>query len=298
MADSTSNQLPEVGQPEKFELPTDQVEPPFVRTEALNPEELDKDESETLDYLSNAALDQISLPAVAALAADEIFGKDIDSDKEDLFLNAILDDTQPLQSELMAKLEAMFDANGFMAPDRYSFQVFKRKAGYAPNNKTSDDDLARLGQYCAAICLKDYQVVVYDRKEHILSSGMISPVFELKPHEEGKKVKLSPRPSVPRNRTQIKIGQGKATIKPRNFLCILVWAFWDGHPIKVAETKMDGSNLQNVIDRLKDSILERTERETVIYDSLDDASKAIGTEIGDPNQRTVDAIQAILKRKE
>lgn len=242
-----------------------------------------------LDYLSNAALNQILLSEMAVLTVDEIFGKDIDSNKEDLFLNAILDDTQPLQSELIAKLEAMLDANGLVAPDRYSIQVFKRKAGYASNNRKSDDDLAKLGQYCAAICLKDYQVIMYDRKEHILSFGMISPVFELKPHEKGKKAKPSPRPSVPRNRTQIRIKQGKATIKPRNFLCILVWAFWDRQPIKETKTKMDGSKLQNVIEQNKSadlpSLQTELDREMVIYDSLDDDSKAIDTEIGDSNQQ-------------
>lgn len=233
---------------------------PFVRTESLNPEELDKDESETLDFLSNAALGQISLPAMAALTADEIFGKEMDdTDNEYLFLNALLDETQPLQSELMAKLEAMFDANGFMPPDKYSFQVFKRKAGYTVSKK-SEDDLSKIAKYCAAICLKDYQIIVYDNKEHIISSGMISQVFELQPHPDFKKSKYAPRPSVPRNRTQIKLGQGKATIKPRSYLCFLVWAFWNGDPIKVVETKMDGTELQNVIDRLKDTIVDSDDK--------------------------------------
>lgn len=166
--------------------------------------ELDQDEVSTLDFLSKAALDGLSLSALATITADEIFGEQIDKDDDQLFLAAMIDETQPLQSELVAKLGAMYDANGFLDPDRYSMQIFKRNAGFTPQDErlaksvtrdpenTSKSDLYDLGQYCSAVCLKDFQVVVFGREEHVLSSGLISPVFELKPHPDPSKKNTQP----------------------------------------------------------------------------------------------------------
>lgn len=201
---------------------------------------LNKDEVDTLDYLSNVVLDSLSLPTIAVFTADEIFGQKMDSKDENLFLHAVIDETQPLQSELVAKINAMFEDQNFHDPDRLIFQVFKRTAGYAPNN---DEPL--LGQYCMALCLKDFQIVSFNKKEHLLSQGMASPLFEL---ESGKK---KPRPFVPRNRTKVSLGKGQGTIKSRKYLSFLIWAFWDGYPIK-EKSKQNSEELQKVLDNLKE----------------------------------------------
>ena len=223
-------------------------------------------EAEVLSQLTKDIYNDFSLAALGVMAADEIFGELVDKNDESLFLAAMIDDTLPAQSELVAKLNATFDINGFLEPDRYSCQVFKRKAGYSGRDKrlqksqtrdpedTSDPDLLDLGQYCAAICLKDYQIVKFGQKEHLLNLEKMSPIFEILPHSSNKKG--ADRPSVPINRTQIKLGNGKATIKTRQYMSVLVWAFWDGNPSKEYNTTVDNSPLQDVLNKLsKDSVL-------------------------------------------
>lgn len=271
---------------------------------------LTKEELDSFGPLSEA-FDKLSLTVLGTLAADEIFGDQIDADNEALFLAAILDETQPIQSELAARLSTVFDMHGLMEPDRYSYQLFKRKAGYSgrdkrfPKSPTRDPedkteaDLLELGQYCLAICLKDYQMVRFDGQEHILTAERLSPVFELRPH--GKKP--ADRPAVPSNRTQIKLGNGKATLKPRHYLSILVWAFWDGHPSKENNIEMNTSPLQEVIDKLKTTVLDQEsiptqdlipEKGIVIYDTLEEAEKNEGPNITLPEDINWEKVQKSL----
>lgn len=279
--------------------------PPFIpipEDRLVNPTELSKDESDTLGMLSGAALDGLSLTSLAMITADEIFGDQIDKDDESLFLAAMIDETQPLQSELVAKLHTMFDMSGLVEPDRYSYQLFKRKAGFTARDKRlpksvtrdpkeeAEPDLSELGQFCVAVCLREYQVVNFASEEHLLSQGMLSPVFEIKPHPEEKRAKPADRPSVPKNRTRVRLGQGKATIKSRKYMSILVWAFWDHNPVKENNKnnkKTDTSPLQDVIDKLKNTVVDREthssepipEKGITIYDSMDEATKAEGANI-------------------
>lgn len=166
----------------------------------------------------------LPLPVLAALAANEMFGKKMEPKDENLFLSGLLDETQPLQSELVAKLNATFDANGVHPPDRISLQVFRRKAGFAPKKEDAD-----MGRFCVAICLRDFQVISFNRKEEIVTSGNLSPIYELDPHPEKG---MNPRPGVPKNRTIIKLPNGKALLKSREYLCFMAWAFWVDDPIK------------------------------------------------------------------
>lgn len=204
-----------------------------------------------LDELDKDTFSNLSLCSLGVLTADEIFGEAIDVDNESLFLAAMIDETQPLQSELVAKLNTTFEDNKYLSPDRYSCQVFKRKAGYSARDK----NLSELGQYCVAICVKDYQIVKFKNEEHMIPLDHMSPLFELLP---GKK---ADRPSVPFNRTQIKLGNGKATIKQRKYMSVLIWAFWDGNPIKENNTTVtDTSPLQDVLNKLasQNPIFEET----------------------------------------
>ena len=204
------------------------------------------------DFWNGDMKKMLPLPVLAAMAADEMFGKEMDDPAESLFLSALLDETQPLQSELAAKLGATFDANGFHPPDRISLQVFRRKAGFAP--KRDDDDM---GRFAVAICLREFQVVVFDRKEDIVLNGSLSPFYELEPHPEEEKPKkkkeFSPRPSIPRNRTIVKLPNGKALVKSKEYLCVMAWAFWVDDPIKREEPqgKLGVEQLQKIVDEMK-----------------------------------------------
>jgi len=229
-------------------------------------ESLTGEQAKILAELTEDTLSGLSLPALGVLVADEVFGELIDNKDEALFLAAMIDDTMPVQSELVAKLNATFDINGYMEPDRYSCQLFKRKAGYSGRDKRlqksstrdpedeSNPDILELGQYCSAICLKDYQIVKFGQQEYLLNLEKMTPIFEILPHASEKKP--SNRPAVPSNRTQIKLGNGKATIKTNKYMSVLVWAFWDGNPSKEYNMTVDNSPLQEVINKLKgDSVL-------------------------------------------
>lgn len=233
--------------------------------------------------------DKLSISALTALAAEEIFGKQLDTDDESLFLASIIDDTQVIQSELVAKLNMILDMHGLVDADRFSFQVFKRKAGYSGRDKRlpksitrdpedkSDPDLYELGSYCLAICLKDYQIVRFAGEEYMVQLERMTPLFEIRPHEK----KPADRPSVPSNKTQVKFPNGRVTLKNRDYLSILVWAFWDGHPEKQDNIQMNTEPLQKVIEKLGKTSFEgfsptqksQSDEGIVIYDSVEEAKK-------------------------
>lgn len=323
---STSTTIPEKDSstvPEKDALILESTISPFTiisEEDRFDPKELSKDEAEAeaINLLSNIGLDSVPTHTLLKITADEIFGDEIDKDGESLFLAKIVDETQPLQSELIARLSTLFDENGFNEPDRYSFQVFKRKAGFTVNDKRlpkcdsdsdsdSDPDLTDLGQYCVAVCLRDYQIVKFNNNEYLITANTVNsvtPVFELEPHPKGKKAKPSPRPSVPKNRTQIKLGQGRATIKPRDYMSILIWAFWDANPIKENEIKTDTSRLQGLVDKLKTTAgnceSHPTEsvasEEITVYNNLGEASKASNGESVNIDKGDLTQVQVTLDK--
>jgi hypothetical protein len=214
----------------------------------INEKDLTDNESDIIKLFSEQIMDGLSLSALGAITGDEIFGDQIDKDDDSLHLVAMMDETQPLQSELIAKICAMLDSHGLIEPDRFSYQMFKRKAGYTAKSNT---DLHDICKYCLAICLKDYQIVKFAGDEFLLNSEMMTPIFEILPHQ-GKK--YSDRPSVPMNRTQIKLKNGKATIKTNHYLSVLVWVFWDGNPSKVDKKEMDTTQLQESLDKIDSSL--------------------------------------------
>lgn len=174
----------------------------------------DPEQAEVLRYLSGLALDQVPLPELGIMVMEEIFGKEIDRSNQNLFLAYILDETQPLQGELAARLGGIYESNGFRAPDIFSMQVMGRRAGLS--GKIPDE----LGIYCSVMCLRDYQIIKFDDQTHFIGLEKISPVFDLSNY----------KPYVPRNSTRVNLGNGKATIKRNDYLCLLVWAFWDSNP--------------------------------------------------------------------
>lgn len=252
----------------------------IIEDQLIPPEELTEDEANTIDFLSNSILDSISLPSLSVITAEEMFGDKISNNDESLFLSAMIDETQPLQSELVARLHHLFDAKGYTEPNFYSYQLFKRKAGFSTrdkrlaSNSTSENqekfDLSELGTYCSAVCLNEYQVVKFGNDEHLITAGNISPVFELKPHTGDKKAKPAPRPSVPFNRTQVLMGKGRATIKTKKYTSVLVWAFWDSDPTNKKETEIDTSSLE---ENLKGLLSTVSDQSVTIHDSVEEAKR-------------------------
>lgn len=223
------------------------------------PEGMDEDEQDMITDLSEQVLNSIPLPALAALTADEIFGESIDENNENMFLKAMIDETQPVQSEFAARIAAMFDAGEINEPSCLSLQILKRKAGYS--SKQEDD---KLGNYCCAISLNEFQVVMMGREENVLTPGSMSRIFELK---NGKKAE---RPYIPRNKTIIKFSNGQAKVKPRNYLSLMLWAFWADYPVKPKEKPKDSPQLQQIIESLAQN--PPPEVESVTQESTSDGA--------------------------
>ena len=171
-----------------------------------------QEEQEELDDLSNLFLNSLPISSIAVLSAIELFGEDIDDGSEDLFKSGMLqEDVQkyPIQFELITRLKDMSQEN---PPDRILLQVYKRKTGFRPTKEFSD-----LGEKCMAVCVKGYQVISFQGKETIISEEQLSPLYKLEEQS---------RPYVPKNRTRVNLGD-HYTIKPRDYLGILTWLFWD-----------------------------------------------------------------------
>lgn len=203
---------------------------------------------------------------LSGLVADSIFGDKLDNKDEHVFLSSMLDETEPLQAEYISKLSAIFERQSYAPPDRWSIQIFRRKAGFKASRNDTD-----FGNYSMALCMKDHQIVVYNGQEYPLVMGQTSPCFELKPQPTDKKEKPSPRPSVPRNRVQYTKPNGQKSLKTRNYWCILVWAFWDEMPLnRNREPSKEGLQkaMQAAAEQLeaKQSSEDATE-ETVLYDA-------------------------------
>ena len=170
----------------------------------LNDSDSDE-ETELLWNLSEFALNLIPLSSLAMLTSDEIFGDKIDDLTDDLILSQIVDENQPLQSELAIRISILFKSKGMKGPDQLIFQVLKRLAGSHPD-----------GKYISAISLCENQIVVVDGEEHVLTPGAISPI--------SKKI------FVPRNKTLINFPDGRSTLKSKDYTCLMVWAFWTDNP--------------------------------------------------------------------
>lgn len=202
-------------------------------------EDMTDEEKAIAEFSLEGGLSQVPLKGLAMAVADEIFGEKLDNENEFTFLNAPIDETQPIQAEFSVRINEMFEGNGFHESDRIVFQTFRRKAGYPPSAKV-------VGQYMAAVCLKETQVVRFGGEENILTEGSISRFFKIEPK--------GPRPCVPKYCTRITFPKEKgqkerSTIKSRKYLCFLVWAFWDGEPIKPKEKTTDNEKL---VEKLKE----------------------------------------------
>lgn len=100
---------------------------------------------------------------------------------------------------------------------------------------------------------------------------------------------------MPRKRTQVKLPNGVNTIKSRDYLCVLVWVFWDGDPIK-QENKQDTSGFKDMIDKLKDTVINQESKVDVeennaihVYSDFDQVKEVTGIDLsGTGSLLTVD----------
>jgi len=260
---ASSEQLPSV---EGINAPADSVS-----TEQLSlpvfPEGMTDEEQGLAEDMSQLMLDQIPLPAIAILTADEMFGEDLDNKVENLFLKGFVDETHPIQGEFSARIAAMFDHAGFMEPDCLTLQVLGRKAGFR-TEKTED----KIGNYCCAISLGENQIISMNGKENILVPGAMSQIYELTD-------KRTSYPFIPRNKTLIKFPNGRATLKRKEYRNLMLWAFWAENPIRPKEVNKSQPDLQKAINKLKEEAhAEPSEPKAlqdgiVIYDSKEKISE-------------------------
>jgi hypothetical protein len=216
--------------------------------------------------MNNENLEQYNINLLGRFVIEYLFGDKLDTKDEYLFLSSILDETESLQSELIAKINNLFEEQNYTRPDRVSIQVFRRNAGFRTTQNEND-----IGNYAMAFCLKDYQIIQYDQKEYFVSPEVTqfwtTPCFEFKPHSNKKGAK----PSVRQNHTRVKFPNGRFTFKNHEYMSILLWIFWDESPT-VTKIPRQTKGLEEKLKKLdKEMTVKKEEKlpvtETVLYDS-------------------------------
>lgn len=181
-------------------------------------------------------------------AVQEMFG-DVYLDPEPkLFLVREVDETFPAQSELASKFEYLLELKGLIPPDRMSIQIMGRLAGHAGTEENE-----KIGKWGMAFCFNNWQVLVQKDKEILLKKNEFSNIFE--PQEtfirrRGRKInKILKWPAIPANKTKALVypGRGSRTfLKEPNYLCVLIWMFWDNYP---TNKPVNYSGLENILER-------------------------------------------------
>ena len=202
-------------------------------------------------------VNELNISTLGLIVAQQIFGDDLDNESESLFLTKELDETEPIQGEFAAKLCHLFHENGIEPPETFIFQVFRRKAGFVPKEKAAE--------YAMAICIKDYQVITHERQDHLLSRDCLSPLF---------RVSEDNIPRIVPNRTQVKLGNGQATIKTRSYMSMIVWAFWDEYPeLKRADEAAPNIQDDEVAKALKS--LQTSVESSIVEDSTQEEAPVL-----------------------
>lgn len=188
------------------------------------PEDLSIDEAEAVFE----AIQSLPLTTMGQLVAEELFGERMETQQ---FLTSSLDETQPLQAEFIAKFSAQLESQGYYSPDGIHFQAYRKKGGWKPEEGS-------LGKHSMAICLSDFQVILHDGIEMVISEGESSPLFE------------SLYPEIPRNRTKTKSHRKNA-----DYLSLVAWAVWDDQAIRTTEemgTEINTEMLERLVRHLQE----------------------------------------------
>ena len=127
--------------------------------------------------------------------------------------------------------------DALIKPTEYVMQLFGRNSGFSSKSKPEF-----YGDECALIVLKDTQMVDFGDEQYVIGekgTSFMSPVFDITGYEEsgsdssdrkGSDPEILPEdriyPIIPRKCTQYTKADNRATLKPRDYMSIVVWAIW------------------------------------------------------------------------
>lgn len=189
------------------------------------------DDDEKADYYQTARgiIDMIPTPALASMAAGELFGDDFDSGQDNICLIKDMDEKADLQGELLDRVYESLDQFGYTEPDLYKMQVLGRTAGYVNDIKFGEENM---DIYCLVTSIREKQTVSYGKEDYQLDEQGCTPMFKYKVGDEN-------RPFVKNNRKQMRMKDGRLTLKKKDYRNILIWTFWKNDPKKLVDKKIE-----------------------------------------------------------
>lgn len=124
---------------------------------------------------------------------------------------------------------------GLNRPTEYVMQLYGRNAGFTSKTKPEF-----YGDECAAIVLKDTQIINFKGEQYVIGdkgTAFMTPIFDITEYEEAdsdsSNSQNSPLPEeereypiIPRKCTSYIKGDNRATLKPRDYMSIVIWAIW------------------------------------------------------------------------
>lgn len=308
--DDDSQTSKESSYPKDFDsLPTIQMPAEPNSSEDPGSPDAPKTPESPEDFLRANKAD-LPLPGLTTFVADQIFGLDLDKKDEHLFLKAELDETDELQGELINKVRRMLTSHGYADPCAFTLHAYRRLAGFNGQMKTEDGmDLAT--PFAIAICLKDYVEITHEGKSHVLRSGQFSPMFHITEKQKPagakttkkrppkktpeqktkdlqrpyKEIKHFQGPSIKRDQTRVVLPgqnasgriQGQTTIKPRDYLALVIWVFWDRYPMDLKEEQYNLDHLKTAMEEMR-----KNPPPGVSLEDLDDLEAKLMNPMRDP----------------
>jgi len=246
-------------------------------------------------------LDKLPLSSLALLVSSETFGDDLDN-HEVVTLSKELDQTQNSTSILVERVKYLINRRNLSDPKSYLIQVYRRTGGFYfvkkekhnSNKKNEkyilptihvDDEILDM-KYMMGICAINYQSIKTNKDEFVVKENEHTPIFDL----------IRDRPFIKPNQTRISLKDGKAKIKSKNYLSIIIWCMWDTPPEQVNTKINDQEKLTKQIKLLEEEIKSKPG----YGDMLDTEIKRMlfnrdNPEIIDPPANTHDDLQQIDK---
>ncbi len=197
-----------------------------------------KNDPDGIDKLRENIVGNIPLETLGLITTDYIFGDKLDSPDEKLYLEQSLDPTDNIQAELINRIDVLCEEQSILQPDNYLLQVYHRQTGFKIPKKTSY-------KYSAVLVLTGFQYFQIGISSfQLIPSGKMTKLFD---HSVF-------RPSVPKVNL-IKLDNGKATLKRKDFRAIVLWLFWSEYPV---QTKIDPTQLEATLQKLIAEKIEAT----------------------------------------
>jgi hypothetical protein len=232
-------------QTDKFQVPEPEdhdnlIPPEEERVRFPNPES-DPDafkkmlESASIDDLlqfQQQVLKQAPLDKLTMEVAARIFDDTFDHHNDNTSLAAELDPTGEYSALLLDRLNAHLEQEGLKYADRVFLHVYGRKAGTLFKGVPH--------KYGRVLVVEGFQTFVLNDRELVITTGNSSSIFS-----------TTSTPRVPRGKTQIKLPNGKATIKNKAYRSTVLWIFWDDNPIAEVSNPHNEQGLQHAIEELQ-----------------------------------------------